>query len=172
VKALLLICAALGMAFGQSPAATETKTIAGKTLTIKYSSPRVSGRVGKIFGKDGQIGSDGTYPVWRAGANPATAFHTDRDLQIGSLAVPKGDYTLYVDISDQNNWVLIVNKQTGQWGTEYSHAKDLGRVNMIMSKPPAPIENLKYTLTSGSGNEGKLTLAWENHIASVPFSVK
>jgi hypothetical protein len=155
-----------------SPAATESKTFGGKTITIKYYSPRVNGRVGKLFGKDGRIGSDPTYPVWRAGANEATALHTDANLNIAGLAVPKGDYTLYVDISDQNNWLLVVSKQIGQWGLTYDKAQDLGRVKMAMSKPPAPIENLKYTITNQGGNKGKLQLEWENHIASVTFAVK
>jgi hypothetical protein len=173
----LLFCGALAaaasLASAQSPAATESATIGGKTITIKYCSPRVNGRVGKLFGKDGRIGQDPTYPVWRAGANSATALHTDADLDIGGLTVPKGDHTLFVDISDQDNWVLLVNKQTGEWGLNgYKAAQDLGKAKMSMSKPPTPIENLKYTLTDLGGNKGKLELAWENHIASVQFTVK
>ncbi len=101
----------------KSPPATESGTLAGKTFTITYNSPGVKGRDGHIFTKDGLIGHDRTYPVWRAGANAATALHTEGGLEIGGLTVPKGDYTLYVDISDPDHWVLIVNKQTGQWGT-------------------------------------------------------
>jgi hypothetical protein len=175
MKSLLisgLIVAAASLAWAQSPAATESKTIGGKKIEIKYSSPRVNNRAGKIFTKDGLIGHDQTYPAWRAGANSATALHTDADLNIGGLTVPKGDYTLFVDIADPDHWQLIVNKQTGQWGLSYDKSKDLGRVKMTMSKPPAPIENLKYTLTDAGGNKGKLELAWENHIASVPFTVK
>ncbi len=167
-----VLAAAATLAWAQSPAATETKTIGGKTITIKYSSPRVNNRVGKLFGKDGRIGQDPTYPVWRAGANAATALHTDTDLDIAGLAVPKGDYTLYADVADQNNWQLIVNKQTGQSGMTYEKGQDLGRVKMTMSKPSAPIENLKYTLTDLGGNRGRLQLEWENHIASVTFAVK
>ena len=151
----------------KSPAATESVTVSGKAITITYSSPRVNGRAGKLFTKDGQIGHDPTYPVWRAGANAATKLHTEGDLTIGTLAVPKGDYTLYVDISNPDKWVLVVNTQTGQWGTVYDKTKDLGRVPMTMTKPAETIENLKYSLSGG-----KLTLAWENHIASVPYTVQ
>jgi hypothetical protein len=151
----------------KSPPATASVTIAGKSITIAYSSPGVKGREGKIFTKDGQIGKDKTYPVWRAGANEATSLHTDADLTIGGLKVPKGDYTLYVDVAAPDNWVLIVNTQTGQWGTVYDKSKDLGRVKMTMSKPTAMVENLKYTLTSRGGTTGRLTLAWEDHAASV-----
>lgn len=176
----LLICISLGMLVGawtlasaqQSPPATETVTIGGKAITIKYSSPRVRGREGKLFGKDGLIGKDGTYPVWRAGANAATSLHTDADLDVGGLAVPSGDYTLFVNLEDPDNWELIVNKQTGQWGLSYDKAQDLGRVKMAMSKPSGMAENLKYTLSDDGGNKGKLTLEWENKSASVSLTVK
>ena len=151
----------------ESPPATASVTLAGQAVTIAYSSPHVKGREGHIFTKDGKIGKDPTYPVWRAGANEATKFHTDADLTIGDLNVPKGDYTLYADVSDPDNWVFIVNTQTGQWGTVYDKTKDLGRVKMIMSKPAEMVENLKYTLTSLGGSAGKLTLEWEDHSASV-----
>ena len=176
----LLLCTGLliaaAAAFAQpgppkSPPATESATIAGKTITITYSSPGVKGREGHIFTKDGLIGKDPHYPVWRAGANAATTLHTDADLEIGGLAVPKGDHTLFVDISDPNNWVLIVNKQTGQWGLDYDAAQDLGKVKMKMSKPLALVENLKYTITPLGGTTGKVILEWENHSASVLIAV-
>jgi hypothetical protein len=153
-----------------SPAAQASVTMAGRTLGIKYSAPSVRKR--QIFGDGGLISKDATYPVWRAGANAATAFHTDADLVLGGLNVPKGDYTLYVLVKDPNAWELIINKQTGQWGLTYTASQDLGRVRMTMSKPPAPIETLRYVLSDEGGNKGTLRLEWENHIASVPFAVK
>ena len=89
----LFLTAGLGIA--QSPPATTEVTIGGKKISIKYSAPSMRGR--KIFGAGGLISGDPNYPVWRAGANAATALHTDADLMIGSLHVPKGDYTLFVD---------------------------------------------------------------------------
>src|SRR5262245_20482146 len=76
----------------QSPPATATVAVGGKKLTVNYSAPSVRGR--KIFGDGGLLSRDPTYPAWRAGADSATAFHTDADLTVGSLNVPKGDYTL------------------------------------------------------------------------------
>jgi hypothetical protein len=152
----------------KSPAATETATVSGKSISIVYSAPAVRGRAGKLFTKDGQIGHDPTYPVWRAGANTATKLNTEADLTIGDLVVPKGEYTLWVDISDPDAWVLVINKQVGQWGVEYDKTKDLGRVKMTMAKTEALVENLKYTLAFP---QGTLTLAWENHSASVPVTV-
>jgi hypothetical protein len=152
-----------------SPPAEASATIGGKKLSIKYSAPSVRGR--KIFESGGVISHDSTYPVWRAGANDATAFHTDADLDVSGLRVPKGNYTLWVLIKDPNAWELIINKQTGQWGLEYNASQDLGRVKMTMSKPSAPIQKMKFTITDLGGNKGQLQLEWENHIASVPITV-
>ena len=170
----VLICAALAatasLSFAQkSPPAETTVTIGGKAITIKYSAPSVRGR--QIFGDGGLVSHDPHYPVWRAGANSATALHTDADLDIQGLKVPAGDYTLFVNVADPDHWELIVSKDTIEWGLAYKADKDLGRAKMAMSKPPAPIEVYKMTL-SGEGNSGKLQLEWENHIASVSFTAK
>ena len=161
----------VGLASGQeSPPAQTSAVIGGKTLAIKYAAPSVRGR--KIFGSGGRLSEDPTYPVWRAGANDATAFHTDADLDLGGLTVPKGDYTIYVLVSDPENWQLIVSRETGQWGLTYNKSRDLGRIKMTMSKPPKPIETYKVTLSSLGANKGKLQLAWENTVAEVGIAVK
>jgi hypothetical protein len=157
-------------ASAQSPPEQTSVTIAGKKLTINYSAPSVRHR--KIFGPGGLLSNDPTYPAWRAGANSATSFHTDTDLDIGGLSVPKGDYTIYCWVADPNNWQLILNRETGQWGLTYNAKMDLGRVKMTMSKPSAPIEMYKMTLSSTGPKTGKLQFEWENHIASVPITVK
>jgi hypothetical protein len=152
-----------------SPPADTSVTIAGKVITIKYAAPSVRGR--QMFGEGGVISKDKTYPVWRAGANSATALHTDATLEFKGLTVPPGDYTVYA-LVNVTPWQLIINKQTKQWGTTYNQDQDLGRVPMEMSKPPALIETYKMTLSTAGANAGKLQLEFENVIASVPFAVK
>lgn len=152
-----------------SPAMTDSVSIGGKAITINYGSPGVKGRV--IFGPNGRLAKDGTYPIWRAGANSATTLHTDADLMLGSLHVPKGDYTLYVNLADVDNWELVVSKLTKQWGTVYKAESDLGRVKMKMSKPKALVENLVYKITPTGKNKGTLRLAWENKAAEVPIRI-
>lgn len=164
---VLLLCSA---ALAQSPASETSTTIGGKTVRIRYGAPSVRGR--KIFGPGGLLSQDPTYPVWRAGANSATAFHTDADLSMAGLNIPKGDYTLYALVSDPENWQLIVSKQTGQWGLTYDPKQDLGRVKMTMSKPAAPVEVYKMALTQTGPNAGSLKMEWENHAAAVAFTVK
>ncbi len=173
----LLVCTGLfavaATLFAQAPPASPPDkvgaTIGGRSITISYSSPAVKGRAGHIFTKDGLISKNPHYPVWRAGANAATTLETSGDIQIGNVTVPKGTYTLFVNIADPDNWELIINKKTGEWGLAYDASQDLGKVKMMMSTPPSMVEHLKYTLKDDGGGKGTLTLAWENHEASVPI---
>jgi hypothetical protein len=147
-----------------SPPAESSATISGKKITVNYSAPSMRGR--KIFGD-----LEAYDRVWRTGANNATTLTTEGNLTINGLKVPKGTYSLFTFIA-ASEWQLIVNKQTGQSGLEYEQGQDLGRVKMTMSKPAAPVETFKITVASAGGNKGTLTMAWENTVASVSFTVE
>src|SRR5215831_6865982 len=117
--------AALTLAAGQqqdkskrpSPPGTTECTIKGKKVTISYSRPSMKGR--KIMGELVPYGQ-----VWRTGANEATTLTTETDLNIGGAKVPAGTYTLFT-LPFAHTWKMIINKQTGQWGTEYNQDQDL-----------------------------------------------
>jgi hypothetical protein len=136
----------------------------GKTVTIQYSRPSMRGR--KIFG--GLVPYD---EVWRTGANAATSLKTDVDLNIGGADVPAGSYTLYTQ-PGMNSWKLIINKQTGQWGTAYSQGQDLARVDMKVTQRPSGLELFTISFDKTSGNSATLKLEWENTIAGVDVKEK
>src|SRR5712692_9858971 len=121
-----------------SPSADTSITLGGHAVTIEYNAPSARGR--KV---EGGLVPFGT--VWRLGADSATTLTTDANIKVGDLTVPKGVYTLYV-LATADGWKLIVNKQTGQWGTEYNESQDLGRVTMKTSKLSPVVETLKLTL--------------------------
>jgi Protein of unknown function (DUF2911) len=148
-----------------SPAGEATvKFDDGKTVTIEYSRPSMRGR--KIFG--GLVPYD---QVWRTGANAATSLKTNVDLTIGGANVPAGSYTLYT-LPDMNSWKLIINKQTGQWGTEYTQGQDLARVDMKVGQLPSGMETFTISLDKTSATSALLKLDWENTIASVEVQEK
>ena len=157
-------------AFAQSPPATASVVIGGKSIKVQYSAPSVRGR--RIFGDGGLLSRDPTYPAWRAGANAATTFKTEGALDVGGLAVPAGTYTLYAWVKNPDQWDLIISREKGQWGLTYNAAADLGRVKMTMSRPAALVETLKYTLSDKGGGAGELRLEWEQHVATVSLHVK
>ncbi len=136
----------------------------GKTVTIQYSRPSMRNR--KVFG--GLVPYD---QVWRTGANAATSLKTDVDLTIGGATVPAGSYTLY-SLPGANSWKLIINKQTGQWGTEYSQGQDLARVDMKVSKLPSAMETFAISLDKTGGTSAMLKLQWEDTAASVDIQEK
>lgn len=156
-----------------SPPATAMATVAGKSITITYNSPRLRGREGHVFGNDGLIKTahGSQYPIWRGGANAATTLVTSANLKIGDLSVPAGKYTLFFDITNPDKWVLIISKKTGEWGLAYNPSDDLGRVPMHMSAPSHLVEDLVYTIHSDA-HGGRITLSWEHHSASVHFAVE
>ncbi len=139
---------ALAQQAGGAMQETSVK-MAGRTITLKFSPLAAS--TGKISG----------VPF---------AFHTDANLEIQGQAVPKGDYTLYL-LPDPKEWQLIISKQTGPQAATYSQKMDLGRVPMDMKKTTAPASALKMTLAGIGSVAGKLDVAWQSTIASVPFNL-
>jgi len=165
---VILCAAAVFHVYGQSPSRTASVALDGRIVAVHYSAPSVRGR--QIFGDDGLLSSDPTYPVWRAGANAATTLHTTGNIDIGGLAVPAGTYSLYVQVKNPDAWELIVNRETGQWGRSYDSSRDLGRVAMTMSTPPEPVEMLTYMLTDNGDGTGGLGLKWEQRAATVSLA--
>ena len=148
-----------------SPPGTASVTFAdGKTVTINYSRPSMRSR--KIFG--GLVPYD---QVWRTGANAATSLKTDVDLDIGGTTVPKGSYTIYT-LPGMNSWQLIINKQTGQWGTEYNQGQDLARIPMKVTQRSSGLELFTISFDKTGGNSATLKLEWENTLASVDVKEK
>jgi hypothetical protein len=161
----VLLLAFAANAPGQvSPPATAAVAINGKKLTISYSAPSMRGR--KIMGALVPYGH-----WWRTGADSATTFQTEANLDIGGMKVPKGAYTIYT-LPGAKEWLLIVNKQLGQFGTEYDEKQDLGRVKMTLAQTPAPVERFKIELLSTGGNKGLLKMTWERTEVSVPITVQ
>lgn len=145
-----------------SPPAKATASVGDHTVTVDYSSPRVRGR--QIMGGLVPYGK-----VWRTGANAATTLTTSGDLTIGDLHVPAGKYTLYT-IPGETEWTLIVNKQTGQWGTNYDQAQDLGRVPMKVAELDAPREEMTIAVTPGEAGKATLAIEWESTSATVELT--
>ena len=141
--------AAAGPAGSLSSRDTVQAMIGEATVTIDYGRPRKRGR--EIFGGIVPYGE-----VWRTGANAATGLSTDRDITIGGAAVPAGSYTLWT-LPTREGATLIVNRQTGQWGTDYQAAEDLVRIPMRRRTLAEPVETFTISVTP----PGLLTFQWD-----------
>jgi hypothetical protein len=135
----------------------------GKKITINYGKPSMRRR--KIFG-----GFVRYYRVWRTGDGAATTLTTEVDLELDGAVVPRGVYTLYTLPTD-GRCKLIINKQTGQWGTIYNSQLDLARIDLKITKLKTPVENLAFKLEKNGNSNGTLKIEWENTSLSVPFHI-
>jgi hypothetical protein len=146
-----------------SPPATATGKVGAATITIDYSSPSVKGR--KIFGGLLPYGT-----AWRAGANEATQFQTDKDIKVEGKSLPAGKYSLFATPGEKE-WTIIFNSETGQWGDKEGGAANRDAAKNVLAVKVKPIksaslnERLVYVIT-GNG----FTLKWEN--VEVPVAIK
>jgi hypothetical protein len=161
--------AALGKAFAPrslgvlSPPDSFKTSVAGATVSVRYSRPSTRGRA--IFGNVVPWNQ-----VWRTGANQATVLEIGADLVIAGTPVPAGKYSLWT-LPSPTTWKLIVNRNTGQWGTDYNAEYDAARLDMSVERLPQPVEQFTIAIEP-RGTGGVLKLEWERTRASVPFSRK
>jgi len=146
-----------------SPAERASVTLNGKEITIYYCAPSLRARkVGVELAPYGK--------VWRTGANTATTLKTESTLKIGNLTVPPGTYTIY-SLPEEHGWKLIINKQTGQWGTVYNQDQDLGRIDMLEGTIlVAPVEKFVINFEHTKGNKTELHLHWGTTNVFVPIT--
>ncbi len=142
-----------------SPRDTVRADIGRAHVLLDYSRPSIRGRT--VFG--GLLVPFGQ--VWRTGADAATQLVTDRDLDVGGVTVPAGAYSLF-SISTPAGWTLIVNRQHGQWGTEYHPERDFARIPLTL-RHTAPVERVTMSLAGGT-----LRLAWADREGSVRVQSK
>lgn len=146
-----------------SPPQTATGKVGAATITINYSSPAVKGR--KVFGE--LVPYD---KVWRAGANEATIFETDKDIKVEGQTLAAGKYSLYATPGEKE-WTFTFNSETGQWGikrtgeTSKDASKDILSVKAKPAKSASMNERLAYEVNSNG-----FVIRWDN--TEVPVSIK
>ncbi len=168
LKSATVVLAAMTMsvnAFAQdikkpaSPPATATGKIKDATITIAYSSPSVKGR--KIWGD-----LEAYNKVWRAGANEATTFETDKDITVQGKSLPAGKYSFFLIPKESGTWTAVFNKEPKQWGAyKYEEAKDALRVDVKTKALQTRQETLVYKINSNG-----FTMDWDK--ISVPVEIK
>jgi hypothetical protein len=152
-----------------SPHETINATVGDAKITIVYGRPYTkdpkSGEKRKIWGGLVPYGK-----VWRMGADEATLFTTDKEVSIGGTSVPAGTYSLFL-LPEEGAAKLIVNKQTGQWGTKYDESQDLARIVMIQQKLDKPVEQFMINVEKTMA-DGVLKLMWDDTQYSISIAVK
>lgn len=148
-----------------SPHETVNATVGDAKITIVYGRPYSkdpkSGEKRKIWGTLVPYGK-----VWRMGADEATLLTTDKNISIGGTAIPAGSYSLYL-WPEEGGAKLIVNKQTGQWGTKYDQSQDLVRIDLNKETHDKPVDQFTIVV-----DNGVLKLMWEDIQYSASIAAK
>jgi len=147
-----------------SPLAESSVQITGKKIGVEYYAPSMHDR--KVMGGLVPFGV-----VWCTGANIATKITTEAPLHMGTLDLPKGEYSIWT-IPNEKEWTLIINKETGQFHLNYNAGLDFGRTKMNLKALATPVETFRIDLRNDGGNRGTLALVWEKTEASIPFTVR
>jgi len=161
-----------------SPHETVGSVIDGNRVTIIYGRPYTkdpkTGEPRKIWGGLVPYGK-----VWRTGADEATLFITQQDLQMGDATIPAGAYTLWTLPNEDGTAKLIINKQIGQWGQDYKDMKkvydeknDQARVDLKKEPLDKPVDQFTISIAKNPSGGGVLKLMWEDTQYTVPFTVK
>lgn len=153
-----------GNPFGElSGAETAEFSFKDTDFRVEYGSPQKRGR--ELFGGIVPWGER-----WRTGANRATHFYTSRDLRIGGLKIPAGEYTLFT-IPEPDGGTLMINKQTGQNGQSYDASRDLGRVPMELSTKEDITEAFTIVIEETKAG-GVINLFWGQTVFSIDFEIQ
>ncbi len=142
-----------------SPSEKVELTSGGLTVTVEYCRPYMKNR--KIFGELVPYGV-----VWRTGANEATLISFSKNVTLGGKRLKAGKYSLWT-IPGKEEWAVIINRETGQWGTNYNEKEDILRVNVPSQKLGQTVDQLTLQLRS-EGEGADLVLNWENTGITVP----
>jgi hypothetical protein len=153
-----------GRASALSVRDTLRATIGNASFTVDYGRPLVRGRtlLGDVVPYD---------YVWRTGANAATQFSTSAAITLGGIALPPGTYTLWT-LPRRDGVSLIVNRQTGQWGTGYGPGHDIGRTSLATGATAQSVEKFTISIESVNARSGTLVLEWGPFRWTAPISVK
>ena len=154
-----------------SPHEKVTANVDGNEMIVVYGRPYTkdpkNGAARKIWGNLVPFGK-----VWRMGADEATLLTTDKEIEMGGKSIPAGTYSLFLLPEEGDGAKLIVNKQTGQWGTKYDEGQDLARVDLKKGKTVNPVDQFTITIEKNDGSGGELRLAWEDTSYFTLFTVK
>jgi hypothetical protein len=138
---------------------TARGVIGKAQITVDYSRPLQRGRV--LLGGLIPYGQ-----VWRTGANAATQLTTSSPIRLGGVPLDSGTYTLWT-LPSKNGVQLIINREHGQWGTEYRAENDIARVPMTVDSTEVPVEEFTIRVDSAAP---RLVMEWGQFRWTAPMA--
>ncbi|HEY8688927.1 MAG TPA: DUF2911 domain-containing protein [Chitinophagaceae bacterium] len=170
MKQFLIICfiaiATIASAQLHTPAPSPTQTLKQdfgvSSIELIYSRPGIKGR--KIFGDLVPWNK-----VWRTGANSATRIKFNDDVIFGGQPLKAGEYAIYT-VPNENEWEIIINKGSANWGTDYKQPDDIFRVKVKPMKLNEIVESFTMQFANVKPTTTDLQIMWDRTAVSVPIT--
>jgi hypothetical protein len=164
VTLTLALALAAGVAPAQPGRGTAELSVGGKQVSVDYGRPSLQGRDMLSKAPPGF--------VWRVGANQATVLASAGELVFGEKTLPKGSYSLFARRVDDSRWELILNEQTGQWGTQRDPEQDALTVPLEWTKQDASAEIFTIALEPEGDAGATFRLIWGTDVLATTFQVR
>ena len=148
----------------QTPRGKSEITLNANTLTVEYGRPSLQGR--------DMLARAPVGTVWRLGADQATTMTVSGAIVFGTMEAQEGQYSLFLERVSEDEWFLVVNEQTGQWGTEHDRKQDLLGVPLKWEKQEESTEQLTIELTKETEGTGILSIKWGADVLRQRFRLR
>jgi hypothetical protein len=156
-----MICVSiLASGFAQGNRGKAELQAGAGSITVDYGRPALKGR--------DMLSKLAVGQFWRMGSNQATVFATPVDLAFGSVKVPKGSYSLWLKLVAPDQYELVFNTQTGQWGMQHDVSRDVYQVPLKKETAANPVEVFAIDLKSAPKG-GVFVLNWGTVSLSAEF---
>jgi len=159
--ALAALLFAVPTAFAQSPRGSVEAMVGDATVSIEYGRPSLGGR--------DMLGQAMDALVWRLGADAPTTLMTTGDLDFAGTMIPAGSYSLFAKKMG-DGWMLLVNSQTGQWGTQHDASMDIAEIPLMVH--PGEMREQFTVVLHGQGNDGMLHFEWGETVLMAMFKAE
>ncbi len=148
-----------------SPACTLKQRVGLTDITVVYARPSVKGRT--IFGGIVPFGE-----VWRTGANQATKISFSTPVKLEGNEIPAGNYALFT-IPGENEWTIILNKNTNQWGAfQYKTNDDLVRFKVTPATlKDTSVETMTLEFNRLRDESAVFELVWDKTVVPISLTV-
>ena len=164
--ACITSASAASLAKRASPLDSVSFEFGSAHIKICYGRPSARGR-SMIGGYNVPFGK-----LWRTGANEPTMLHTSASITLAGVKLEAGTYSLYT-IPDKEEWTIIINRSTTQWGDEGSYSESIKKDEVGRGTAPVKtVENHVEQFTirpEVKGSWGALVMEWEKTKVVVPL---
>ena len=193
-----ILAAASIVAGARTPLAAQDVGPRRDTISTMIVGPQQTAQVRITYGRPL---AQGRHPLgdvvpfgapWLLGADSLTELRNLTSLQIGSLWVPAGRYSLWA-VPTPNGATLIVNRRTGAGAMSYDSTADVGRVGLATDSLTSPVDSFtirfhqvrtgpdelgtsvnrsgsRETLIMRSGINVSLVISWDRFRWTVPLT--